>query len=118
MDIENFPVNIPVEKFTEYALDPIKQPDKAKAFKDALGYTLDNYRDLIDNISINLDKKALKYKRSNQDGDLYEYIMVLIGANGRQANVLTAWIYDYKKRELRLITAHVTDKKVTKDGRS
>lgn len=118
MDIENLPVNIPVEKFTEYALDPIKQPDKARAFKEALGYTLVNYQDLINNISINLDKKALKYKRANQDGDLYEYVMALIGANGRQANVLTAWIYDYKQGELRLITAHVTDKKVTKYDRS
>lgn len=50
MSLEKLPVNIPAEKFTDYALDPKRQPDKAKAFRDALGYTLDNYRELIDNI--------------------------------------------------------------------
>lgn len=100
-----------MEKFTRYALDPIKQPDKARAFKEALGYTLANYQDLINNIRTNLDIKSLKYKKANQDGDLYEFVMALIGANGRQANVMTAWIYDYKESELRLITAHVTDKR-------
>ncbi len=40
------PVNIQLfakiseEKFTKYALDPIKAPDKARAFKEALGYTI------------------------------------------------------------------------------
>lgn len=118
MELEKVPVNIPVEKFTEYALDPIKQPDKAKAFRVALGYTKDNCQDLIDNINTHLDKKSLKYKRTVCDGDLYEYVMNLTGANGKKANVLTAWINDTVKGELRLTTAHVTDKKVTKDDRS
>lgn len=118
MDLEKLPVNIPPEKFTKYALDPIKQPDKARAFREALGYTKANYQDLIDNINRNFDRKAMKYKRTNQDGDLYEYVMALTGANGKQANVLTAWINDHKKGELRLTTAHVTDKRVTKDDRS
>ena len=47
---------IPKEKFTKYALDPIKQPDKAKAFKEALGYSIDNYQELIDNIQRNFNE--------------------------------------------------------------
>ena len=107
MELKNIPVYIPPEKFTQYALDPVRQPDKARAFRDALGYTKDNYRELIDNIYRHLDVSAFKYKRTNEDGDLYEYIVVLTGANGKSANVLTAWINDKRKNELRLITAHI-----------
>ncbi len=117
MDLEKAPVNIPDAKFIHYALDPEKAPDKARAFELALGYTKGNYRDLIDNIMIHLDKKALKYKKTVCDGDLYEYVMALTGANGKTANVLTAWINDKVKGELRLTTAHVTDKKVTKNDK-
>ncbi len=118
MDVEKLPVNIPQEKFTKYALDPIRQPDKARAFRETLGYTMANYQDLIDNISRNLDKRALKYKRTNQKGDLYEQVMALTGANGKQANVLTAWINDFEKSELRLTSVYITEKKVTKDEKT
>lgn len=117
---------IPKEKFTKYALDPLKQPDKARAFREALGYTIDNYQELIDNISANLDESALKLKGSNDHGQLYEYVMRITGANGKQANVCTGWIIENGKTEPRLTSAYVTEKKVTielydtvllKDGR-
>ncbi len=105
---------IPKEKFTKYALDPLKQPDKARAFREALGYTMDNYQELIDNISENLDESALKLKGSNDHGQLYEYVMRITGANGKQANVCTGWIIENGKTEPRLTSAYVTEKKVTK----
>lgn len=105
---------IPKEKFTKYALDPLKQPDKAYAFREALGYTMDNYQELIDNISSNLDQNALKLKGVNDHGKLYEYVMRLTGANGKQANVCTGWIIENGKTEPRLTSAYVTKKKVTK----
>ena len=105
---------IPKEKFTKYALDPLKQPDKARAFREALGYTTDNYQELIDNISANLDESALKLKGSNDHGQLYEYVMRITGANGKQANVCTGWIIENGKTEPRLTSAYVTEKKVTK----
>lgn len=105
---------IPKEKFTKYALDPLKQPDKARAFREALGYTMDNYQELIDNISANLDESALKLKGSNDHGQLYEYVMRITGANGKQANVCTGWIIENAKTEPRLTSAYVTEKKVTK----
>lgn len=52
-------LNIGEKKFTHYALDSQKSPDKAKAFKDALGYTKDNYKDLIENIRDNFDESKL-----------------------------------------------------------
>lgn len=105
---------IPKEKFTKYALNPLKQPDKARAFREALGYTMDNYQELIDNISANLDESALKLKGSNDHGQLYEYVMRITGANGKQANVCTGWIIENGKTEPRLTSAYVTEKKVTK----
>lgn len=103
------------EKFTKYALDPLRQPDKARAFREALGYTMDNYQELIDNISVNLDESELKLKGSNDHGQLYEYVMCLTGANGKQANVCTSWIIENGKTEPRLTSAYVTKKKVTRN---
>lgn len=102
---------IPKEKFINYALDPIRQPDKAKAFKDALGYTLENYQELIDNINLHLNKKELVEKGDSGYGMRYEYIMRLQGPNGKEANVLTAWIQD--EDDIRLTSVYVTKKKVT-----
>ena len=113
LDLQYF-AEIPKDEFTKYAIDPIRQPDKARAFREALGYTMDNYQELIDNISANLDEISLKYKDSNAQGKLYEYIMRLTGANGKQANVCTAWIVENGKSEPRLTSAYVTKKKVTK----
>ena len=45
---------IPKAKFTQYALNPDKDPNKAKAFEKALGYTIDNADDLIEQINKNL----------------------------------------------------------------
>ncbi len=39
-------VAIDSRKFTEYALNPGKAPDKAKAFKLALGYDMSNWQEL------------------------------------------------------------------------
>lgn len=113
IDLQHFAI-IPKEKFTKYALDPVKQPDKARAFKEALGYTMDNYQELIDNISANLDESLLKLKQTNEHGKLYEYVMQIKGPNGKQANVCTGWIIENGTTEPRLTSAYVTEKKVTK----
>lgn len=98
---------IPIEKFTSYALNPIKQPDKAKAFREALGYTINDVEELINNIKSNLDKFSAKEKPDNGYGKRYEVVMILKGKNGKRAKVLTAWIDDNKTGEMRLVTAHV-----------
>lgn len=105
--------DIPKDKFLRYALDPDKQPDKAKAFKLALGYTKDNYQELIDNIDSNFDMKNTISKGSNNYGNLFECVMELTGANGKKANVCTGWIVEFGQTEPRLTSAYVTEKKVT-----
>ena len=111
-----FFAEIPESKFLDYALDMEKQPDKARAFRDALGYTKENYKDLIENIRANVDEKALVFKASNSHGKLYEYVTPLKGPNGKSANVCTGWIIENGKTEPRLTSVYVTKKEATKRG--
>ena len=102
---------IDTRKFTEYALNPAKDANKAKAFQEALGYNLSNADALVDNIKSNLGRFNAVEKGKNGFGQRYEVLMTLTGANGKKANVKTAWIIDDKTKELRLTSAYVTKKK-------
>lgn len=104
---------IPKEKFTKYALDQERQPDKAKVFREALGYTVENYQDLIDNVRNNFDEKQMVFKSEDNYGKRYELVMKLTGANGKKANVCTGWIKEKEDSEPRLTSVYVTKKKVT-----
>lgn len=84
MNIQLF-ANIPKEKFTDYSLNPIKSPDKAKAFKEALGYDLDNYTDLIKNVENHINESKFVEKGDSGFGMKYEYIMNITGANGKKS---------------------------------
>lgn len=101
-------IAIPEQKFKGYAL---KEPDKAKAFKAALGYDLTNAEDLIQNIVDHIDESKFVQKTDKGHGMRYEYIMRIVGANGKEANVLTAWIEEGKG--LRMTSVYVTERKVT-----
>lgn len=105
------PPNIPKAKFVNYALNPEKDKNKAIAFQSALGYTKDNCQKLIDDISTNMETDKFVEKGDGGYGMRYEYVMRVKGPNGKEANVLTAWIDDGK--ELRLTTVHITRKKAT-----
>ena len=106
-----FFAKIPKEKFTDYCLDPIRQPDKAIAFKDALGYTKENCAKLIENIEKHIDESKFIEKGDSGFGMKYEQIISIIGENGKEANVLTAWIDD--NGEKRMTSVYVTKRKVT-----
>ena len=101
---------IPMQKLVGYALDPQKAPDKAKAFELALGYTKDNAADLLQSIFDHADESRFVEKGHNGYGIIYEYVMRITGPNGKQANVLTAWIDDHGRK--RLTSVYVTEKKV------
>jgi hypothetical protein len=103
---------IPIEKFREYALNPEREPNKAAAFKDVLGYDLSNAEGLIDNIRKNVRNFNAAEKADNGYGKRYDVLMTLTGANGRTANVKTAWIIDKSSGDIRLTSAYVTKKKI------
>ena len=107
-------VNMSEEKFTQYALNPNKAPDKAHAFEVALGYTLDNYKDLMANISDNFDSRKLEEKGDDGYGMRYQQVMNLNGPNGKTANVCTAWIQEKNETSVKLTSAYVTKKEVSK----
>lgn len=100
------------EKFTEYALNSQKSPDKARAFKSALGYTKDNVDELIDNINAHFDATKLEERGDSGYGMRYQQIMRLKGPNQKEANVLTAWIED-GNNEIKLTSAYVTKKEAS-----
>ena len=107
-----FVAQIPKAKLTEYALNPLKAPDKAKAFKIALGYDLDNFEELMTNIRENIDESRFIEKGDLGHGMRYEYIMKIKGPNGKTANVLTAWIQDGEGK--RLTSIYVTKREAIK----
>lgn len=104
--------SIPRNKFTDYALNPEKAPDKARAFESALGYNKDNCDKLIRDIDAHVDVHKLVEKGDNGYGMRYEQIIRLKGPNEKEANVLTAWIDN--RGELRLTSVYVTKKEETK----
>lgn len=112
IDMQYF-AKIPEEKFTKYALDPDRQPDKALAFRKALGYTIDNYKDLISEIDREFSVDKLVYKGNNGFGDIFEQVMNIRGTNGKTANICTGWIKK-PKEDYSLTSAYVTKKKVRK----
>lgn len=101
------------EKFTEYALNFDRAPDKAQAFKQALGYTQHNCDDLIRNINDHFSSDKLEERGDTGYGMRYQQIMKLKGPNGKEANVLTAWIKDGRD-SVRLTSAYVTKKEESK----
>lgn len=100
-------LKMPAEKFTQYALNPKRQPDKSKAFKDALGYDLSNYNQLIENIKEHVTEFPAKERPDIGFGKRYEVVLSLTGPNGKKAKVLTAWINDKETGEMRLTTVHI-----------
>ena len=100
-------MRIPPEKFTRYVLDYDKAKDKAIAFQTALGYNKANASSLISNIASNVNNFEAVPKGDDGYGMRYEVIMKLTGANGKVANVLTAWLDDRHKGEVRLISAYI-----------
>lgn len=98
---------IPKAKFTQYALNPDKDVNKARAFELALGYTMENADDLIAQIRENLPKYHALEKGDRGWGMTYEVIMNITGPNGKTAKVLTAWVDDKINGEMRLTTVHI-----------
>jgi len=107
--VEN--VVIPVEKFTEYILDPMKSRGKWLAFRDALGYTKRNVHDLITEIRQNLIHFPAESKGDYGYGETYAVLMELSGVHGKKTLVMTAWIDDRSSGEMRLTSAYVKKRK-------
>ena len=58
--------------------------NKAKVFKSALGYTLDNYNDLIDNVYRKVDKDLFENQEPNEYEKKYKQIINITDPNGKK----------------------------------
>lgn len=96
-------------KLSGYALNPEhpKGKDKAVAFRDALGYTIENESNLIAAIRSGLFKWKAIERSATQYGRRFEVKMLLRGPNGKQAAVKTAWQIDCGTEIPRLVSAYV-----------
>jgi len=102
---------IPINKLIDYSLNMEREPNKARAFQLALGYTNKSANKLIVNIYENLHNVIEIYKGNNGYGDIYETVMELIGENGKTANVMASWIIENGFDFPRLTNLYVTKKK-------
>ena len=100
---------IPNSKLTSYALNPEKSKGKAEVFKSALGYSLDNYKDLKENILSNLNQKDMYFVEEDEFGKRYRCDFKITGPNGKSAEIRTGWIKkaDSDELELHLTTVYV-----------
>jgi len=102
--------HIPTAKLTQYALNPDKAPDKARAFEKALGYNLGNVEKLIENVTNHINDCDFKEMPDTGYGRRFKVTLELTGENGKTAKVLIAWLLDKNTGEFRLTSIYV-DKK-------
>jgi hypothetical protein len=99
------------EKFIYYSLHPLKSGGKSIAFRDALGYTIENADLLIANIRKNVKNFPAEYKGDKGYGESYAVLMELTGENNKTANVMTAWLNDKNTGIMRLTSAYIKKRK-------
>jgi len=100
-------------KLTDYALntDNPVGADKAVMFQRDLGFTLDNYQLLLEQISTQaLDAEAI-LGRADQHGQRYTVDLDITGTQGQREIVRTGWIVEPDSDEARLVTLYVRRKK-------
>lgn len=105
---------IPKAKLSGYALNmdhPKGGRDKAIAFRDALGYTVDNEAELSASLLVGLGKWRAVERPTAAHGRPFEVKMLLTGPNGKRATVKTAWQIDNGSDIPRLISVYVYKEK-------
>lgn len=86
-------------KFTSYLFNPDNSKGwaKGKAFTSRLGYDIENYLELKQEILKRAEKYPARHKATDIYGDSYEQKMILYGKNGTPANVIVGWKSDSGK---------------------
>ncbi len=81
------------KKFTHYLFNPDNPKGfaKGKNFTRLLGYDLNNYREMIEEISNRAPKYPTKAKTKDEYGHRYEQKMVMYGIKNNPVNVVVAW---------------------------
>lgn len=86
---------LPEGKFTKYLLggENEKGLAKGRAFTSRLGYSIDNWKNLQEDIAQRAVKYPAEMKGTTEFGSKYEQKMILYGKKGTPANVTVGWMY-------------------------
>ena len=100
------------EKFTKYFFNPENKKgyDKGVAFASRLGYNIDNWKEMKDEILKAAITYPARYKNTTEHGDKYSQDIILYGKKNKPANVKVGWIVE-DNGKLHLTTAHVEEVK-------
>jgi hypothetical protein len=87
-------VTVDPRKVTEYALDPDHPVGchKARVFKQALGFTKDNCKALVEQIERAALTAEARLKHSDAHGRHYAVDVEITGPEGQRAVVCTSWL--------------------------
>lgn len=108
---ENF--TIPEAKLTKYALnmDHPKGREKAIAFKEALGFTEEDSREIMSQVYRWVGEHEPTFRDSGKYGDSYTTDMTMVGKNGKTARVLVGWMNEPGRDKMKLTTIYVAKRK-------
>lgn len=96
-------------KLTEYALNPESPWGRHKAivFEQMLGFTRENYADLLTQIEGQAVDAEAAVRSQDEFGQRYTVDLLIRGTEGRQATVRTGWFVPHGADEARLVTVYV-----------
>jgi hypothetical protein len=102
-------LEIDPRKFTEYALDPDSPwgRHKASLFKERLGFSKENYADLLAQIQRWALKEEATFHSEDKFGRRYTVDLAVRGTEGQEAIVRTGWLVAPGTHEARLVTLYV-----------
>ncbi|QTA85804.1 DUF6883 domain-containing protein [Desulfonema magnum] len=105
-------IRIDPRKLTHYVLDPDSPHGRHKAvlFEKLLGFTKENYRDLIRQLEGGAMKAEITFHSEDRFGKRYTADIPVKGTEGRHAVIRTGWITVPESREAHLVTLYVRKK--------
>lgn len=101
---------VPDSKFTQYLFGGANERGLAKgrAFSSRLGYNINNWEEMRDEILEAAKSYPAKYRDSTQYGDRYSQDIILQGKKKAPANVRVGWLVD-KEHKVHATTVHMED---------
>jgi len=102
-------VTINPRKLTHYALDNNSPKGKHKAvlFENLLGFTKENYTNLLHQLETKSLQAETTFHTEDQYGKRYTVEVLVEGIEGQQAIVKTGWLVPNKARKAHLVTLYV-----------
>jgi hypothetical protein len=96
-------------KLTKYSLSLEKEPDKARAFKGYLGYTVDDAETVAALTHAHVAKVAPSFRNESKYGLHYTTKMVMDGKGDKSAKVTAGWIKRDNENKISLTTIYVDE---------